>query len=405
MKLITNTDQTHKDLFRKLLKKAYSIDIVTAYSDEASIDFIIKRISKNKNKPKVRFITGGNFAITDPVALTKLQQELPGKHFVALPENQVIFQSNVYLFKTKNNYHLVIGSAPCTEEALETDMEASVNQKKSKKKKLWNQAKHYIEDLIGSSVVHPLTTRFIARYETYYEEISNNQENAASSWGESQLFINNDEHLIARSKAWLKLAQNAEHAIETIDSYRLARKVQNRIASQKLMTEEEASTHLNRLIGSKGEPGLWNANGFQGSKSAITQQFEVFRDLVRFVKENRKEAPGYVFENGQEYARKIKGVGMNMISEILITYEPKRFPKLNNALIQKLISSGSLTLKKSIAKYDGQDYQKYTEIIWNYAELLDMKNMIRVDLFFQDVIDELDQPIENPDPDLKAEKG
>lgn len=404
MKLITNKDKTHKGLFRKLLKKAHSIDLMTSYSDQETLDFIIKRVSKNKNNPQVRFITGGNFAITSPEALAKIKQELPGKLFVALPEEPVVFQPNIYLFKTKNNYHILIGSASCTEEALETDMEASVYQKKSKKKKLWKQSKQYIDHLIDSSDVHPLTTRFIARYETYYHEIGNDPDQARSAWRDPEMLINDIDQLKVRSKEWRKLAVNAEKIVENKDNYRLARKIQNRIASQILMTEEEATKQMDRLIGASGERGFWNVNGLQGSKSAIVDQFDVFRELVRFVKDNREEAPGYVFEKCQEYARQIKGVGVNMISEILVTYEPKRFPKLSSGLIHKMAEPGFLSIKKSIAKYNGDDYQKYTEIMWDYAGLLKIKSMSEIDLFFEDVLDELDQLVDLPHPDMQVER-
>lgn len=404
MKLITNSDKTHKGVFRKLLKKAHSIDIVTAYSDQETLDFIIKRISKNKNNPKLTLITGGNFAITHPDALAKIKQELAGKLFVALPDEQVVFQSNIYLFKTKNNYHVLIGSAPCTEEALETDMEASVYQKKSKKKKLWKLSRQHIDHLIQSADVHPLTTRFIARYETYYQEINNDPEQAQSAWEDSEILINDINQLKARFKKWKKLAPNAERIVEIEDNYRLARKIQNRIASQKMMTDEEASKYMDRLIGTSGERGGWNVNGLQGSKSEIVNQFDGFRELVRFVRDNREQAPGYVFENCQEYARQIKGVGVNMITEILITYEPRRFPKLNSGLIQKMVDPGSLSIKKSIAKYNGDDYQKYTEIMWDYAALLKIKSMTGVDLFFEDVLDELDHPVDEPELDMQVER-
>src|SRR5680860_1685046 len=182
MKLITNTGKSHRSIIRKLLKKAHSIDIVTSYADSETLEFIVKRISKNKNKPKVKLITGGNFAITDPESLQMIKQDLAGKVYVAMPEDPVIFQPNIYLFKTKNKYHTLIGSAPCTEEGLEADMEASVYQKKSKKKKLWKLSKEHINDLVQSNDILPLTTRFIARYETYYDEMVNKPEHSSSSW-------------------------------------------------------------------------------------------------------------------------------------------------------------------------------------------------------------------------------
>lgn len=402
MKLITNTDKTHKSIFRKLLKKAYTIDVVTSYADQETLDFIIKRISKNKNKPKVRLIVGGNFAITSPDAFTTVKNDLPGKIYVSMPEEPVVFQSNIYRFKTKNNYHVLLGSASCTEEGLETDIEASVYQKKSKKKKLWKISGSHIKNLTSSQNVHRLTTRFIARYQTYYEKLANNPDLSWSSWQDKDALINQVDRLKDRIAEWKKLAENAEKVVEIEDGYRLARKVLNRIASQKMIPKEEAARYMDQLIGASGEQGFWNVNGLQGSKTAVVDQFEVFRDMIRYVRENRDEAPGYVFEGCQEFADKIKGVGVNMISEILISYEPRRFPKLNGNLVQILVDTGSLSMKKSVSKYNSDDYQKYSEIIWDFTDQLKIKTMVEADVFFIAIMDELDKPVEHPDPEMQV---
>lgn len=392
MQLITNKNKTHKSIFHKLLKKAHSIDIVTSYADSETVDFILKRLSKN-DASKVRMIIGGNFAITDPETLETLKRALPGLVYLSMPADPVVFQSNIYLFKTKNNYHLLIGTATCTLEGMEENRESSVYMKSSKKSKLWKSAVKEVSSIIESDEVHILTSRILARYETYFEDMMEDPESSASSWLDNEVLINRMNELKTRFKKWKKIARNSENTSEIHDNYRLARKLLNRMASNEMISEGGARKHLNQLIGTSGEQGYWNVNGLQGSKAAIVEQFEVFREMIRFVRKNRDEAPGYVFEGCQEYSKKIKGVGVNMISEIMITYEPKCFAKLNSALISILIDPGALTLKKSVAKYSGNDYQKFTEIVRNYASWLGMKSLVELDLFFSTIMDELTEPI------------
>lgn len=405
MRLITNTNTTHKSIFKKLLRKADTIDLVASYSDDETLEFIVRSIGKNKNNPKIRLILGGNFAITEPETLYMLSAELPGQVYMVMPEAPTIFQANIFLFKTKNNYHTIVGSAPCTEEGLESDMVASVYQKKPRKSKPWKQSRKYIKNLIKSNEVHLLNTRFIARYENYFLEVEKDSEMNSSSWEVKDALINRMDELKRRADEWALQKSNALRVAAVENDYRAARKILKRFASQKLIPESEAQHYLDQLVGTSGDPGLWNSNGFHGSKSSILEQFDAFRDLIRYVQGHRNEAPGLLFDALEIQSREIKGVGVNMISEILISFKQSDFPKLHGGLVQSLVDHGDLAIKKSISKYNGEDYQKFSDIVFDFAAFLDFDSLIETDLFFTDIQNELSAPMVQELDEVEVELG
>ena len=402
MRLITNTNTTHKSIFKKLLRKSITIDLVASYCDDETLEFVVGEIGKNKNNPKVRLLIGGNFAITHPGTLYKLSRELPGQVFIVMPEAPVIFQSNVYLFKTKNNYHTIVGSASCTEEGLKDDMVASIYQKKPDSTTLWKQSRKYVRNLIKSKDVHPLTTRFIARYENYFQQVENDSEWHSSSWEVKDALINHIDDLRIKAGEWVGQESNVSRVSAIENDYKAARKILKMFASQKSISESEAQHYLDQLMGSSGGPGLWNSNGFQGSKASILGNFDAFRDLIRYVQENRKEPADLLFNGMMGQAKNIKGVGVNMLSEILISFNPREFPKLHNSLVQSLVDHGDLAIKKSVSKYNGEDYQRFTDIVLDFTALLKFGSLIETDLFFTDVQDVLPDPVtqgtEDADP-------
>ena len=396
MRLITNTNTTHKSIFKKLLRKSHIIDLVASYGDHEMLGFIVRSIRRNKNNPEVRLIIGGNFAITEPETLHMISRELPGQIYVVMPESPVIFQSNVYLFKTKNNYHTMVGSASCTEEGLETDMVASVYQKKSTKSKLWKQSRKYIRNLTKSKDVHLLNTLFIARYENYFQKVENDSELNFSSWEVKDAMINRMDELKRRADEWALQKSNELRVAAVENDYRAARKILKLFASQKLIPESESLHYLDQLIGTSGDPGFWNSNGFQGSKVSILENMEAFRDLIRYVQDHRNDAPGLLFNALRIQAGEIKGVGVNMITEILISFKQRDFPKLHSGLVQNLVDHGDLAIKKSISKYNGEDYQKFTDLVLEFTVLLNFGSLVETDLFFTDILDELSFPV-NPE--------
>lgn len=97
--------------------------------------------------------------------------------------------------------------------------------------------------------------------------------------------------------------------------------------------------------------------------------------------ERQKESPFEVFEAGLKFKENIPGVGVNILTEVMMTFQPERFANLNNNPLTVLINVGC-NLKKTAASYSGQDYQSYCDLISEIRKELNLKNNLEVDSFF-----------------------
>ena len=110
-----------------------------------------------------------------------------------------------------------------------------------------------------------------------------------------------------------------------------------------------------------------------------------FRDLVTFIKESQNEPASIVFDGAKELVNDVRGASINYVTEIMMTYQPNRFANLNRNPITVLDKEAGVYFKSHSSSFNGEDYQDYCLLIEEICNELDLKNMLEVDSFFNDI--------------------
>ena len=93
----------------------------------------------------------------------------------------------------------------------------------------------------------------------------------------------------------------------------------------------------------------------------------VFDIVIEFLKSKKKK-------------KEISGIGLNIIAETLMTYNPRKFANINDNPIASLELLGKKF--KPIQSFKGFDYEEYVELLNSIKIELGMKTFLEVDSFF-----------------------
>lgn len=123
MKLLSNKEiKNHKTEISNAIELAEEITICTAFLKYSGLKSLLELI--NKKETKTIFFVGTNFYQTEPSALKQLFNY--GHTIYLNREKSPTFHPKIFLFRTKNEIKLFIGSANLTRGGLETNIETSI---------------------------------------------------------------------------------------------------------------------------------------------------------------------------------------------------------------------------------------------------------------------------------------
>ncbi len=293
----------------------------------------------------------------------------------------------MYLFRSGNTGHVIVGSANLTGGGLEKNNECSLYTQCKVTDKVWIDSMRYFERCISVDNAEALNDRIIGLYTGYFNEQRKANECIEKFPDISDSLIYNFEKL---KSLYLQFDQKAilDGIKEKEANYIEARKVLDKMVAHQ-HSDMKFKQLLEKLVGKPGQFGLWHSNGMFRHKAKIFAQQKEFRDLVKFVKNNVDKAPCFIYKGAKDKIKMIKGVGPNFVGEIMMTYAPKKLANINRNPITVLIQEGCANLKNHTRKFDGPDYEEYNNIVRNIAEKLELKNMLAADYFFNCIYQEL----------------
>ena len=105
--------------------------------------------------------------------------------------------------------------------------------------------------------------------------------------------------------------------------------------------------------------------------------------IVKNAKQNDialKKEPSEIFNNALNLSEKINGLGVNILTEIMNTYNPKRCSVLNKNPLESLNEIGFQKFK-SQQYFNSNDYQVFNKIMIDILNKCKFKNLGQVDHF------------------------
>jgi HKD family nuclease len=390
MKLLTNfTDHSHIQKIQELLKESQEVFIAVAFLKSSGLDMVIDKITELlTNKRKVTFICGLDFGLTEPIALSILLSLRNRYNSLSVfmnsnPDKKIVFHPKIYFFVHPENAYLIVGSANFTKGGFENNYECSVFTPIRKVDSIFNDVHSYFNQLI--SECESLNLINLLKYETFYKSQHEQRRGIKVKPDLGDKYAFNYQNL----KSWFQKYKSTNDVDvlfkEKSWGYDQAEIILNTIADAKELKRQEFIPLFERLVQKTEGRKLWHSGSIYRKKEKVFDHIPQFQNLIRYIRENKNESPTLVFNESKKLVQNVGGSGVNTVTEIMMTFNRNKFANLNENPINVLMNQAGVTIKKHRNSFSGHDYELYCNLAKEISEALELRNMLEVDSFFNDI--------------------
>jgi len=390
MRLICNAPgPDHRAELSGLLDGADEILISVAFLRSQGLEAIHSRLTACLKKGgSVRIHVGLDFQLTDPDALDRLadlaRRWTACSVFVAGGTGST-FHPKAYLAAAAGKVRAMVGSANLTGGALKRNEELSIFFEGTRDEGVAAQLLAWAGAIEREGRVEPLSRLRLLTYREVWERARKARDRIEAEVAAVEPTINLRRlaQLLRSYKASTDFAQLAERRANRL----LALKLQNEIAAlegQRLRRAEASlvGSHLRDLMGSRGHLHLWHSDAiFRQGSQALDHPAQIV-GLFAAAKAAIKRSPEEAYESVRAHALDTPGVGVNMLTEVLSTFQPRRFPVFNGNTAGALeflgLRPASLMSKQA---FRGWHYQRVEDALAAVRDHIEADDFLSVDAF------------------------
>ncbi len=164
-----------------------------------------------------------------------------------------------------------------------------------------------------------------------------------------------------------------------IKNYDKARLVMKALTEGKPVLKTEFKGLYEQLVGGKGIGSLWASDQLYRQKSNVVSNYKQVIAMFAALKELIGQSPESIVEAGMARTQKIRGLGPNVLTEAMHTWNPQRYPVLNNNTITALKELG--VRFPNPRSFRAQTFKSYSQTIGLLAEQCKFKSLTHMDKF------------------------
>lgn len=374
----------------KHLKSANEVWVAVAFLKNTGLDLLVKNFERIlKRGGNINIIAGRNFYITEPDALYTLL-DLLKKHDgsnLYLANEDPTFHPKLFRIVNGKKVIIIVGSANMTRGGLCDNIEACMSNIVNVGSVEDERVKQIFDEIISqkySEIASPIN---VGRYESKYKKRSklakkmiNDLEKEFKKELKDIPQPKFDEKLLKRYIVKFNKDKNYPETWERRKgSYIKAKKLLDKLESSPPLTKKEFLEDYSKLV-----KGLFWSGSIYRSKNMVAMKYKKFCEMVAEIKENKNLPAEDLFEMCLKYKRSIKGLGVNVITEVLHTYNPKNCPVLNNSPIESLKYFG-ITDFPHPTNFRPEHYLKLKHMLEYLQGVCDLESLGMVDTFLNDV--------------------
>lgn len=147
-------------------------------------------------------------------------------------------------------------------------------------------------------------------------------------------------------------------------------------------SRQEFMEEYSKLTGQPGQPGLFHSGGLVRHKNKVGNQYPIFIEMILALRGHEELSAEKLFEKTLPFRKRIKGLGVNVSTEVLNTLYSRKCPVVNMNSLTSALYFFKLDVPKSSMVFTPQDYGKFAGL---YRELMDQygfESMGAIDHFF-----------------------
>lgn len=387
-RLLTNHSGGHEAEIVSGIKSASRVIIHTAFMKSSGLSRLEGSLKKAISAgTEVLILVGQDLFTTEPRALWTLYEMMSGHKNATLllaSQHKSTFHPKLYYWEKGKQTTVAIGSANLTGGGLKDNLELSVLIQLGSENLLLSELKTYFDMIHSSERVKTANRIMLSQYERKYEIANKKMKDAKEEVSReiSKLFDLDEETLQICLTEYNNNNYEQNSYKEKIDKYQEAKILLDKLISSRVMNKQRFLITYEKLVGGKGVPQLWRSGSINRSKNEVASQYNKFITMLRALKADIEKAPDVVFDIGLKHIRKIDGLGVNVLTEIMNTYAPRKFAVLNKNPIASLKYFGLQTINNTNKmNISAAKYTKYNSILSELANLCKFQNYSQVDHF------------------------
>ncbi|WP_409591726.1 restriction endonuclease PLD domain-containing protein [Vibrio jasicida] len=384
MMLVRNDNKEHTKILKEMLDNAQDVYIAVAFLKLSGLELIKENLEKILDgNGNINLIVGLDLYVTEPKALYELfdlcQLNTKLKVFLYSSKNST-FHPKMYASRRNDKSSVLIGSANLTNGGLSTNVEASIYNKNDVS--LFEECKDFFCDLTLSTDCKKASALTIQEYEQQYLVFNKEVEKAERT---SKQKIDNLAETSLLKECYKEYCndKNEMHSLAIKRSnYREAKLLIEEFNTDSVKSKSDFMRVYEKLVGAAGQEKLWHSGSIFRSKNKVAESYQEFLKFTSFVSSDSvlSKKPQIVFEQVIPVKKKILGLGFNVITELLNTLEPEKFPVLNKNPIGSVKYLLGEEFKEP-GQFKSQDYQAYAEFMGKLRTDIGAKDFIETDHF------------------------
>ncbi len=382
--LISNKKNGHLKTLNKMLSDARQVYVAVAFlksSGLSSVLSVIKNVLENKGV--VNLIIGLDLYITDAdalYALYKLKQKYKRINLYLYKSKNSTFHPKIYCVSNANKKSTLIGSANLTNGGLSSNIEASVYTKDNEF--LFDQVVTFYNEIITNPECERASYLKIKKYEEEYQVYNNEIEKANKKAKKVIKETLNSSLVLKCYKEYRSNSKEMNDLKQKRENYKEAKKLVKTINSNNIKNESDFISVYEKLVGAAGKGWLWHSDSMYRKKNIVAKSYIKFINFVEVAidKNTLKQSPEEVFEKVLPFKTDIDGLGFNVITELLNTFEPTKFPVLNMNPITSIKYLVGEEFKKA-QHFNSKDYKNYASFMSTFSKDIGTEDFIETDHF------------------------
>lgn len=370
MLLVSNQNRiSHLTSIKKSLVKADEIIICVAFLKMSGLNSL--RAALSSKIGKCTFYVGTDYYLTEPDAIRELFQQ--GHTVLIFKKNSSTFHPKVYYFRTKNDISILVGSANLTGGGLETNSEISAFFETTKGSKEDKQFRAIVEQYSHNSTeVNELE---ISQYERKYLIYKSKQKKAKQEFDEEvkQIHELDLSKLVKYLKEYISGGGN-ERFQNRIKNYKNAKVLLNNLSNAQIRSASEFLEYYDEIAKS------YYSSGLLRGKKTFARKYRIILKIINLVKENKRAKPSVLFGKVLPLVHSVKKFGINGLTELMNTYNPKEFSVANGRTIESIADIGYKKFPQA-NNFTTETYNEYNNLIIAMAKKCHFDNLGQVDHF------------------------
>ncbi len=335
--VINSADSTHGVRICDFLSECNDLFIAVAFLRQAGLRNVLPGIeSLLCNDGEFTAVIGTDFFLTEPAALEQLF-ELTTKFtacnlYLYRASSNATFHPKYYRFRNAESVRVVVGSANLTGGGLTKNIEISANTSCSLQSQLDLDSRNFEKQILRDTRCFQPSLRDLDAYASHYSvmrRIRKTMEAKARKELKAVVVLSDgdlNEHL---RQYRLDEAEQTDLRQRKTNYEQAKVLITDRLLLSDDLSLEDFRDVYGLLVGERGGRKLWHSGNVHRSKNQVLPHYTTIQGMIKDIAENLERPVEDVFQCGTEWLRRVPHLGPNVLTEVLNTLRPEKFPILN----------------------------------------------------------------------------